>query len=746
MRKRWLFFLLLVIPFFGQAQLAPSKITGSVAENTEDGKTAPLVGVNIYWEGTTLGTSSDEKGQFEIEPAEKTNKLVFSYISYQNDTIEVSSGKLPPVLMDAKVELGEVQVVQRRKSTEISMLSSIKVEQIGEKELCKAACCNLSESFETSPSIDVSFTDAVTGSRQIQMLGLAGPYVQMTRENIPDMRGLASVYGMTLVPGTWIESIQLNKGTGSVVNGYESIAGQINVELRKPETAERLYLNLFANEESRLEANLNLAHKFKDNKWSTGLLLHAKNNSQKIDHNMDGFLDVPTGTALTALNRWEYNGDDGLHFQFGFKGSKMDNQGGEMDFRPADALTTNAWGMKVDVQRLEGWAKIGKVFFDQPWKSMGLQLAGATHEQDSYFGLNRYDADQQSWYANFIYQSIIGNTRHEFKTGAAYQFDDYREYFNDTIFNRSESVPGLFFEYSYLPSDNFSLVAGLRADYHNLYGTFLTPRLHLRYAPAEKTVFRLSAGRGQRTASVISENSGILASSRQVVFQGENNGKPYGFGPEIAWNYGINLTQKFLLAYREGSVSFDFYRTDFSEQVVLDLDHNPQQALFFQLEGKSWSNSFQAQLDYELLQRLDARIAYRWYDVKTTYRDGLKQKPLQSNHRAFVNLAYETRNQWRFDYTINWQGKKRIPFTGSNPEEYQLAGFSPDFFLMNAQASKAWGEHFELYAGVENLTGYKQENPIVASEQPFGPYFDSSMVWGPIFGRMTYVGLRFKLF
>ena len=746
MRKRWLFFLLLVIPFFGQAQLAPSKITGSVAENTEDGKTAPLVGVNIYWEGTTLGTSSDEKGQFAIEPAEKTNKLVFSYISYQNDTIEVSSGKLPPVLMDAKVELGEVQVVQRRKSTEISMLSSIKVEQIGEKELCKAACCNLSESFETSPSIDVSFTDAVTGSRQIQMLGLAGPYVQMTRENIPDMRGLASVYGMTLVPGTWIESIQLNKGTGSVVNGYESIAGQINVELRKPETAERLYLNLFANEESRLEANLNLAHKFKDNKWSTGLLLHAKNNSQKIDHNMDGFLDVPTGTALTALNRWEYNGDDGLHFQFGFKGSKMDNQGGEMDFRPADALTTNAWGMKVDVQRLEGWAKIGKVFFDQPWKSMGLQLAGATHEQDSYFGLNRYDADQQSWYANFIYQSIIGNTRHEFKTGAAYQFDDYREYFNDTIFNRSESVPGLFFEYSYLPSDNFSLVAGLRADYHNLYGTFLTPRLHLRYAPAEKTVFRLSAGRGQRTASVISENSGILASSRQVVFQGENNGKPYGFGPEIAWNYGINLTQKFLLAYREGSVSFDFYRTDFSEQVVLDLDHNPQQALFFQLEGKSWSNSFQAQLDYELLQRLDARIAYRWYDVKTTYRDGLKQKPLQSNHRAFVNLAYETRNQWRFDYTINWQGKKRIPFTGSNPEEYQLAGFSPDFFLMNAQASKAWGEHFELYAGVENLTGYKQENPIVASEQPFGPYFDSSMVWGPIFGRMTYVGLRFKLF
>jgi outer membrane receptor for ferrienterochelin and colicin len=744
-QKGWMFFLLFACPFFALAQPAPAKINGKVAENTEDGKTAPLVGVNIYWEGTTLGTSSNEQGMFEIEPTGKTNRLVFSYIGYRNDTVEVSSGKLPLVIMDAKVELGEVEVVQRQKSTEISMLSSIKVEQIGEKELCKAACCNLSESFETSPSIDVSFTDAVTGSRQIQMLGLAGPYVQMTRENIPDMRGLASVYGLTLVPGTWIESIQLNKGTGSVVNGYESIAGQINIELRKPEVSERLYLNLFANEESRLEANLNLAHRFKNNKWSTGLLLHAKNNSQKIDHNMDGFLDVPTGSTFTALNRWEYNGDEGLHLQFGIKGSAMDTRGGEMDFRAEDALTTNAWGMDVDIQRLEGWAKIGKVYFEQPWKSMGLQLAGATHEQNSYFGLNTYDAKQQSVYTNFIYQSIIGNTRHEFKTGASFQFDDYREHLNDTAFNRNESVPGIFFEYSYLPSDRFSLVAGLRADYHNLYGAFLTPRLHVRYAPAEKTVLRLSAGRGQRTASVISENSGVLASSRQIVLQGENNGKPYGFGPEIAWNYGLNLTQKFQLGYREGSISFDFYRTDFSEQVVLDLDQNPQQALFFSLDGKSYSNSFQAQLDYEVAKRFDARLAYRWFDVKTTYKEGVMQKPLLANHRAFLNLAYETGNQWRFDYTINWQGKKRIPFTGSNPEEYQLDDFSPDFFLMNAQASKGWGERFEIYAGVENLTDYKQVDPIVSNGQPFGPYFDSSMVWGPIFGRMAYVGLRFKL-
>ncbi|WP_423127551.1 TonB-dependent receptor [Gaoshiqia sp. Z1-71] len=744
-KKEYLFFLLFMVSLISGAQSAPETVSGSVA-GEEGGKTTPLTGVNIYWEGTTLGTSSNDDGQFVIERTAKTNRLIFSYIGYLNDTVEVLSGNIPPVILDASLELNEVEIVQRRKSTEISMLTSIKVEQIGEKELCKAACCNLSESFETSPSIDVTFTDAVTGSRQIQMLGLAGPYVQMARENVPDMRGLASVYGLTLVPGTWIESIQLNKGTGSVVNGYESIAGQINIELRKPKVAERLYLNLFADAESRLEANLNLAHRFENSKWSTVLLLHGKDNSRKLDHNNDGFMDMPTGNTFTALNRWDYTGDDGMFVQFGIKASVLDNQGGELDFKPEDALTTRAWGMNIDVQRLEGWAKIGKVFEDQPWKSIGLQLAGADHEQDSYFGLNTYKAGQQSWYANLIYQSIIGNARHEFKTGTSYQFDDFSEELNDTTYSRNESVPGVFFEYAYLPSDRVSVVAGLRGDYHNLYGVFLTPRLHVRYAPAEQTVLRFSAGRGQRTASVIAENSGVLASSRQLVFQGEKDNRPYGFDPEVAWNYGMNLTQKFQLNYREGSISFDFYRTDFSRQVVMDLDDHPQQALFYQSEAKSRSNSFLAQVDYELVRSLDIRMAYRWYDVKTTYRDGLMQKPLLSRHRAFLNLAYETRNLWSFDYTLNWQGRKRIPFTGSNPGAYRLADYSPDFFLMNAQVSKRWSERFELYAGVENLAGYKQHMPILASDQPFSPYFDSSLIWGPILGRKTYFGLRYKIF
>jgi outer membrane receptor for ferrienterochelin and colicin len=423
----------------------------------------------------------------------------------------------------------------------------------------------------------------------------------------------------------------------------------------------------------------------------------------------------------------------------------MDNRGGEVDFQSEDAGSTRKWGMSMEVQRLEGWGKIGKVFRNAPGSSVGLQLGGTTHEQDSYFGLNVYDARQQSLYSNLAYEGLIGHGHHKIRAGISWQYDKFREQLNDTTFRREESVPGLYVEYTFLPSDRFTVVAGLRADDHSLYGAFVTPRLHVRYAPAEKTVFRLSAGRGQRTASIIAENSGILASSRQLVFQGKNNRDPYGFGPEIAWNFGLNLTQKFTLDYREGSVSVDFYRADFSSQVVTDLDQSPQQAVFYELNGDSYSNSFQAQLDYEVLKRLDARLAYRWYDVKTAYGDQLLKKPLLAGHRAFLNLGYEARDHWKVDYTLNWQGRKRIPSTASNPEPYRLAGYSPDFFLMNAQVSKTWNERFELYVGMENMTNYMQSNPVLASDQPFGPYFDSSLVWGPIFGRVTYFGLRFKL-
>jgi outer membrane receptor for ferrienterochelin and colicin len=457
-------------------------------------------------------------------------------------------------------------------------------------------------------------------------------------------------------------------------------------------------------------------------------------------------MDMPLSNQGIFLNRWELRKDNGLHFEVGIKGTWIDKTGGEVNFNPeTDKGTTNAWGMDLITKRVEGWTKIGKVNVQKPWQSFGFQLSGVIHDQDSYFGLNRYDASQNSLYANFLYQSIISNTNHKILTGLSYQYDSYKESLNSTNFNREEIVPGAFFEYTYNYLDKFTAVAGLRIDHHNQYGTFMTPRLHIRYALGDRSVLRASTGRGQRTAIIISENSGLLASSRQITVEGQENNLPYGLKPEIAWNFGINFTQEFTLDYREGFFSFDFYRTNFENQIVVDLDRNPQEAVFYNLDGKSYSNSFQAQVDYELLKRLDVRLAYRFFDVKTTYDGDLRLKPLVSRHRFFVNLAYESRKYWKVDYTLNWQGKKRIPDTFTNPEPYQLSDYSPNFMVMNLQVSKTWLEKLNVYVGVENLLNYRQDNPILASEDPFGPYFDSSLAWGPIFGRNIYAGIRYTI-
>ena len=735
--------ILLLTPLTASSQIEQTLLKGQVVDAGD--LSQPLAGANLFWLDTDIGAVSDLDGTFEIPVSGESRSLVISYIGYRSDTVQVSDETFLTISLSSGTTLGQVQVTHRRKATEFSFLNPAKVEKINEKELLKAACCNLSESFETNPSVDVAFTDAVTGTRQIQMLGLAGPYTQITRENMPYVRGLASGYGLTFVPGTWVEGMQLSKGAGSVVNGYESIAGQINIELRKPEESDKLYLNLYGSSGARFEANANYSLKIDDN-WSTGLLLHGKTNQRKMDRNTDGFLDEPNGNQIIVLNRWKYIHDNGLRFQFGINGTSIDNFGGQTAFEPdRDALSTRYWGLKMNIQRLEGWLKVGKVYEEIPWRSWAIQISASDHQQNSYFGLRTYLAAQKSLYSNFLYQSIIGNTNHQVLMGLSLQYDNYVEEFEEIPYDRMEKVPGAFFEYTFGGHDKFSMVAGIRADHHNQFGFFMTPRLHIRYAVSDQLVWRASAGRGQRTANILAENNGLMASARSFNILGNDTQKPFGLNPEIAWNGGTNLIYSFSTAQRPGSLSLDLYHTIFQNQIVIDIDHSASGVLFYNLDGQSFATSAQLQLDYELAERFDIRLAYRYYHVKTDYLNGLLEKPLVAKNRLFLNLAYTSKTNWAFDYTLNWQGKKRLPFTANNPVEYQLAKESPNFMVMNTQISKKWQDKFEIYLGAENLLNYRQKNPIIASEDPFGPYFDSSLIWGPVFGRNIYMGLRYRI-
>ena len=738
--------MLLVVPSCISAQ---DFIEGMVMEANQENNHIGLSGANVYWMNSAIGTMTSENGSFKIPYNQEYSRLIISFVGFKTDTLTVESPKQIHHWLQPSNELDEVVVSQKRDALQKTFFSAQNVVTVNSAELLKAACCNLAESFETNPSIDVNYSDALTGTKQIQMLGLTSPYLLITQENIPMVRGASQAYGLSFTPGTWIESIQISKGAGSVVNGYESISGQINTELLKPFTENPLFINGYVNRNGRVEVNTHLNHKLSD-KWSSGLFIHGNGRNTKVDENDDGFLDVPLASQINILNRWQYQDvEKGWVSFINLRVLNDKKQLGQVGFNPApDKFTTNAWGSEIDTRRFDTSMKLGYVFPEIPFQSFGFQTSYSYHKQDSYFGFNQYDIRHESIYSNFIFSSILGDTRNKFKTGITYAYDGYQEQVNLEDFNRIDTSIGAFFEYSYDQLDKVSLTAGIRIDAHNRLGTFVTPRFHIRYTPWSTASLRASFGRGRRAANIFAENQQMFASSRQIVLRG-NGGEIYGFDPEDAWNYGISMLQRFTLFDRPGNFSADFYRTDFINQVVVDWE-DPRLVQFSNLEGKSYANSLQLEFNYEILKGLDFRTAYKYYDVKVNYSTGLLQKPLQPEQRFFLNLGYETPikqngSQWRFDYTFNRIGIQRLPYTSSNPEEFRLDEFSSPYSLMSAQVTKVFNNSFEIYAGAENITNFKQENPVLGSQDPFGPYFDTTIVFAPVLGSMYYAGFRVKL-
>jgi outer membrane receptor for ferrienterochelin and colicin len=650
----------------------------------------------------------------------------------------------------AQEKLEEVQVKATQKGLKKSLKGTANTTLVTSKELLKAACCNLAESFETNPSIDVNFSDALTGTKQIKMLGLTSPYIMITEENVPSVRGASQAFGLSFTPGTWVDNIQITKGAGSVVNGYESISGQINTELLKPMNDIPFFLNAYGSTDSRFELNTHFNKKLSD-KWATSLFVHGNARVSKNDMNNDGFLDNPLGKQINVANRWQYaNAETGWVSFFNFRFMKDEKQTGELDFdKDKHKFTTTFWGSEINSERFDFTSKVGYVWKEMPFQSIGFQNAFTNHNQQSYFGLNQYDIKQQSYYSNLIFNSIISNTMYKFSTGLNFMYDKYSEYINTFDVSRIDNSVGAFFEYTFDNNDKLSYVLGGRMDYHNRLGAFFTPRFHLKYNAFENSVFRISAGRGKRAANIFAENQNLFASSRTISIMG-TKGEVYGLNPEIAWNYGVSFTQKFKLFSKSADLTIDFYRTDFQNQVVVDVMQSPQELLFYDLQGKSFANSLQIDFNIELIKHFNLRTAYKYFDISTEYLSGSYQRPLQAKHRFFANLEYETHikdkgQQWKFDYTFNWLGKQQLPNTATNPEVDRLLEFSPSFAVMNAQITRTFSSTFEMYVGGENIGNYRQDKAVLGSDNPFGPNFDTSIVYAPVFGQMYYAGIRFKI-
>ena len=728
-----IFFSLLLYP-------VQAKVRGVVKDSAGE----PLPGANVAWVNTKIFTVTAEDGSFSVDKPKNSETLVISYIGFENDTIHVDSEnvKLEIVLREG-LSLGEVNVVRRRFGTTKLRSSAMNVDIISNAELSRAACCNLGESFVTNPSVDVSYSDAATGAKQIKLLGLSGTYVQMMTENIPNYRGAAAPYGLGYVPGPWMQSIQVSKGSSSVKNGYESITGQINVEFKKPQLPEADWVsaNLFASSTGRYEANADATLKL-SKRWSTSLLAHYENETMAHDANHDGFADIPRVEQYNFWNRWAYMGDHYV-FQAGIKALSEWRNSGQVNHggNPGQEL----YKIGIDTRRYEAFTKNAYIFNKEKNTNLALILQGTFHNQDAVYGHKLYDVDQTNVYASLLFETEFSK-RHSLSTGLSFNYDGYDQRYrltNDVELPRlksfeKESVPGAYVQYTYNLEDKLILMGGIRGDYSSMHGFFVTPRAHVKYNPNEFVNFRLSAGKGYRTNHVLAENNYLLASSRKVRIAGD-------LDQEEAWNYGASISSYIPLFGKTLNLNAEYYYTDFLKQVVVDMDTDPHEIAFYNLNERSYSHVFQVEANYPLFKGFTLTAAYRFTDVKTTYNGELKERPLTSRYKGLVTASYKTPLEiWQFDATLQLNGGGRMP------SRYILEDGTPSwsarygsFEQLSVQITRYF-RRWSIYVGGENLTNFKQKNPIIDAANPWGENFDSTMIWGPVHGAKAYIGIRFN--
>ncbi|MCX6147010.1 MAG: TonB-dependent receptor [Candidatus Kapabacteria bacterium] len=725
--KRFIVFFFVYCSLFTSINLfSQSDLKGIVidADNKE-----VLIGATIKWQEGKIGTIQKDKTGFNIKYV-SNSKLIVSYVGHLNDTISVQSNKYIEIKLKQNPNTKTILVNGKAEESMISHSDIIKTENISIRGIQKAACCNLSESFETNPSVDVSFSDAITGAKQIEMLGLTGKYTQILTERVSNFSGLALPFGLNYIPGTWMSSIQISKGAGSVINGYESIAGQINVQYKKPSELNPPLLNLYASERERFEANIDYSFEASDVFTST-LFAHASTQQSKIDNNGDGFLDQPILTQFNLMNRWNFKGD-GLEGQFGVQAIKEQREAGQMDYFNIDKI--KYYGIKINTDRYEYFTKTGHVFKTDLYQSLALITNGFVHNQTGTYGLKYYNAKEMKFNANLMYESAITNESNKITIGANFLYNKLDETSPFYTQVRNEVVPGVYSELNVSLLDYLKAIAGLRYDKHNLYGDLVSRRVYLKYDLAEFTSLRLSEGRAYSVPNILADYSYLLVSNRAIFIEDK-------LGIEKATNYGIAFSHDSKIFDTPFGFHFEYYHTDFQNQLVLDMESNMSAFRFYNLKGVSFSNSYQFDLNFEPIKRFNINLAYRINDSWLTIGEKTLEKALMSLNKGLINLSYRTESDdWHFDYTLGYNGKGRLP----DMSKSGITKYYDPFWIMNIQITKKFPT-LDVYIGVENLTNFRQLNPIIDAKNPFGNNFDATMVWGPIIGRVAYLGIRLTI-
>lgn len=737
---KYLYLILLLFPI----GLFSQSISGIVTNTNNE----PLIGATVYWLGSTIGTFAGSNGEFRITTKSLNNEvLIASFVGHTADTLKITNQNFVKFRLNEIKILDEVVITGKHDGIIISNVTPIKTEIITQAELQKAACCDLAGCFETQSSVQPQTTNVITNSKELRILGLSGVYNQVLIDGFPMIQALTYTYGISGIPGTLVKNIHVSKGANSVAQGYSSISGQINVETKEPNESDNLLLNLYVN--SFVEKHLNAIYAFKRGNWSNITAVSTVQPANKVDRDKDSFLDLPLITRYAISNKLKYGNerDWGWSSIVGLRTINEQRVGGQTYFNSkTDKGSSIVYGQTVNYYQPEAWAKIAYRFNDN--HRLVLLTSSFHQNQKSYFGLVKYDAQQTNFYANLQYE-LNYMQKHSLYVGVSYRYQNLIEdiSFTDTTLQRTyagnykklESIPGAFVENTmYLIDDKLIWIAGLRGDQHNEFGFTVTPRTLLKYDFTEQTTIRASIGTGWRTVNLFSENIGLLVSSRNIIFV-----EP--LKPERATNMGINFTHKFERANVSGYLSVDYYRTNFQNQVFPDYDTDPTIVIIKNFNGKSLSNGFQAEIYLKIREQFEVKTGYNYLDVYRIINEVKQVLPFNSTHKVLLTFGYKPlSNKYHFDINIHWYGEQRLPDTKSNPVEFQRPDYSKPYTLINAQFTYNI-RRFEVYTGCENIFDFRQKRPIISWQNPFGPYFDTSSVWGPTKGREFYVGARFML-
>lgn len=650
------------------------------------------------------------------------------------------------ILAEAQVDttltqMEELQetVISTSRQDGISKIKPVKTEIISSAGLCKMACCALASSFENSGSITVGYADAITGAKQIRLLGLSGTYTQLLDENRPTMRGLAAPFGMSFIPGQWLESIQISKGPTSVSNGLEAITGQINLEHRKPTDETPLFVQAYIGSDAMAELNLSSSLQIND-RWSTVTMAHVGSTFMSMDHNGDGFRDDPANLQLSIANRWLYYAPSGLQVRFGLRYINDDRLGGQMKAGKDNSwnLSNNIWGSRIVNRNFNGYAKLGMPISSDNSANVAIILDYTHHELDGFWGVKDYTGKQDNFFANLLYSNQF-NERHKLELGITFNTDNYQEKPMGLPFNHLESYLALFGEYTFKLEDKLTFVGGLNLEYNWLHGFKFAPRGSFKYSFTDEIIFRLTGGRGTRCSNIYTDNLGIFSCGRLIKVADNLNTM------EDAWTYGGNLT--FYLPFGANPantyLSLDFFRNNFVNQVIVDQELEYGYTNIYNLNGPSYTNTYQADFNVEPFERFTLLATFKYTDAKVTLAgQGLVERPMTSRFKGVLNLQYSTAmNKWIFDFTAQLNGPMKLPYFAR--EAWDMTE-SPVFPTLFAQVTRKF-KGFDIYVGGENLTNFKQNNPIIDADRPFSSDFNASCIWGPLMGIKVYAGVRYTL-